>query len=113
MSELVAGNIFIRPNYLTKGQIINGHAHNFDHVSYCTSGSVHIEAVIPQSDGSSKTLTRTLKATDSRNWILIKAGVEHKIIALEDNTKFDCIYSHRTPQGDVVEEYTGWEAAYV
>jgi hypothetical protein len=23
-----------------------------------------------------------------------------------------CIYSHRTPQGDVVQEYTGWEGAY-
>ncbi len=23
-----------------------------------------------------------------------------------------CVYSHRTPQGDVVQEYNGWERAY-
>ena len=23
-----------------------------------------------------------------------------------------CIYSHRTPQGDIVQDYTGWDPAY-
>lgn len=23
-----------------------------------------------------------------------------------------CIYSHRTPQGDIVQQYTGWEPSY-
>ena len=27
-------------------------------------------------------------------------------------SKAVCVYSHRNPQGDVVEQYTGWEAAY-
>lgn len=102
--EYVAGNIFVRPNRMAKGQVINGHTHNFDHVSYVTAGAVTVKA---------GDVTRTIRATDDKNWLLIRAGVKHEITALEDGTKFDCVYSHRTPQGDVVEEYTGWDAAYV
>lgn len=44
---------------------------------------------------------------------LIKANVEHEILALAP-TVFDCTYSHRTPQGDVVQDWNGWEnSAYV
>ena len=107
--EYVAGNIFVRPNRLNKGQVIEGHTHNFDHVSYVTAGAVVVVAQHP----SGQEITRTIRATDDRNWVLIRAEVRHRITALEDGTKFDCVYSHRTPQGDVVEEYTGWDAAYV
>jgi hypothetical protein len=44
---------------------------------------------------------------------LIKAGVEHEIIALSDDAEFVCVYSHRTPQGEVSEFPTGWEPAYL
>ena len=97
------GNIFVRRNRMRKGQVIHGHAHKFDHVSYVTMGVVTV---------ATPTQTRTIRATEARNYILIRAGVEHEITALEDS-KFDCIYSHRTPQGEVVEEYTGWDQAYV
>lgn len=39
---------------------------------------------------------------------LVKAEVWHKITALMDDTEFDCVYSHHTPQGDIVQEWTGW-----
>jgi hypothetical protein len=26
--------------------------------------------------------------------------------------RYDCVYAHHTPQGDVVQEYTGWNGAY-
>lgn len=107
--EYVAGNVFIRPNRLNKGQVIHGHAHTFDHVSYVTAGAAHVVATPPNGER----YERTIRASDDRNWLLIRAGVKHEITALEDGTKFDCVYSHRTPQGDVVEEYTGWDAAYV
>jgi hypothetical protein len=38
--------------------------------------------------------------------------VEHEITSTAPGTICWCVYSHRTPQGEVVEQYTGWEDAY-
>ena len=62
-------------------------------------------------DGSTKDATE-IDADKGLNWVLIKAGVAHRITALRDGTIGHCIYAHRTPQGDVVQEYTGWAPAY-
>lgn len=105
-----AGNLYVRPNLMAKGQIIEGHAHNFDHMSYCTHGAVRVSVL--DAEGA-VTATRVVAARERHNWVLIRAGVCHRIEALEDGTKFDCIYAHREPGGDVVQEYTGWDAAYV
>jgi hypothetical protein len=43
---------------------------------------------------------------------LIKADVEHEIIALVPQTEFWCVYSHRDAQGRISLDYTGWEEAY-
>ncbi len=52
------------------------------------------------------------KNFQSPNYLLIKAEDKHEITALEDGTEFWCVYSHRTPQGEVTQEATGWEDAY-
>ena len=120
--EYVSGNIFIRKNRLAKaGDFVDGHAHNFDHTSYVLKGAVLVEAVTP--DG--RTIRRVFRspyhaaadlgemdgATEGPNWFLVKAEVTHKITALIDDTEFDCIYSHRTPQGDVIQHWNGWQEA--
>lgn len=33
--------------------------------------------------------------------------------AMDDRSIGHCIYAHRTPQGDVVQEYDGWTPGYV
>jgi len=105
MTEWVSGNVFIRPNTMTKGDVINGHKHNFDHTSIIFTGAVRVVATLP--DGRKVEVERAAPAH-----LLIKADVEHEITALEDNTEFWCVYSHRGPQGDIVQEYTGWPEAY-
>ncbi len=104
--ELVLGNVFIRPMIFEKaGSVVEGHAHNFDHVTYCAKGSFRIEA-----DGRSV----VKKSTERHNFVLIRAGVVHRLTALEDDTIGHCIYAHRTAQGtEVVQEYDGWSPAYV
>lgn len=109
--DLVSGNIFIRPNVLQLiGDKIDGHAHNFDHTTYVIRGSVRVEQL--DADGN---VVRTVdkKASEGHNWVLIKAGVIHRLTALEDDSEFHCIYSHRDAQGDVVLEATGWTEAYL
>lgn len=104
--EWVSGNIFIRPNTLTKaGDVTDGHTHNFDHTTVVFKGAIHVKATLP--DGS--VVERDFVAPAH---CLIRADVLHEITALEDDTVYWCVYAHREPQGDVVQEVTGWYEAY-
>lgn len=109
--ELISGNIFIRPmQFAQAGDVVQGHTHNFDHTTYVVRGSLLIEAVDAEGNVTKSVVK---KASDGHNWVLIKAEVRHRITALEDNSLGHCVYAHRTPQGDVVQEYDGWSDAYV
>jgi quercetin dioxygenase-like cupin family protein len=105
--EWVSGNVFIRPVSLARaGDVTAGHAHHFDHTTIVLSGGIRVRADLP--DG--RTIDREFHAPAH---CLILAGVEHEITALADDTAYWCVYSHRTPQGEVSQVYTGWEEAYV
>lgn len=109
--EYASGNIFIREMRFPKaGAVVHGHAHNFDHTTYVARGSVRVERLAP--DGTVERIV-VKRAGDGFNWLLIQAGVIHRLTALEDESMAHCIYSHRTPQGDVVVEHDGWSEAYV
>ena len=41
--EYAAGNIFIREGKLDRANIMAGHEHNFDHVTYIAKGAARIE----------------------------------------------------------------------
>lgn len=104
--EWVSGNVLIRPNeHMAKGQVIDGHEHNFDHTSIVFTGAVSVVATGP--DGQVKKGEFRAPAH-----FLVRADWTHKITALADDTTFWCVYAHRTPQGDVVQHYTGWPEAY-
>lgn len=104
--EWVSGNIYIRQNVLTeKGDVVEGHKHNFDHTTIVHTGSVHVKAKLPDQSIIEKDFI-------APSHFLVKAEVEHEITALEDNTEFWCVYSHRDPQGRVQLEYDGWTTAY-
>ncbi len=108
--EFVSGNVFIREMFFEKSeQSRDGHKHNFDHTTYVVRGALRFERLAE--DGS---ITHTIRkrASDGHNWVLIKAGVKHRIIAEEDNSLGHCIYSHRNSQGEIVQEYDGWAEAF-
>lgn len=106
MIEWISGNIFIRPNELPKkGDTIEGHKHDFDHTTIVYTGAVHVLAKYP--DGSTREGDFAAPAH-----FLVRKGIEHTITATEPNTVFWCVYSHRTPQGEVSHENTGWQGGY-
>lgn len=106
----VSGNVYIREMRFKKaGEVRDGHAHNFDHTTYVASGGLRIEKL--SEDGSVERAVDK-RASEGRNWVLIKAGVRHRITALEDGTIGHCIYAHRTEAGETVEEFNGWMDAY-
>lgn len=109
--EYVQGNIFIREMLFEKiGTVVEGHSHNFDHTTFVSHGSVKIERL---DDSGEVANTITKRASDGHNFVLIKAGVCHRLTSLEDGSKAQCIYAHRNPQGEVVQEYDGWTPGYV
>lgn len=122
--ELWLGSIFARPNRLEKvGQDCGNHVHHFDHVTFIFSGGVYVERTFPDGkilksihrapDSIGKPLPDIYKEVREGGYrLLIKADVLHNIIAIYEHTIFDCVYSHRTPQGDVIQEYDGWTEAY-
>ncbi len=106
MVEYALGNVFIREGGpMFAGEVVEGHKHNFDHVTYISKGSARIDRLDDAGDVRQSVEKR---ANDGRNWVLILAGTLHRITALEDGTIYHCIYAHRTPQGEVVQEYDGW-----
>ena len=109
--EYVQGNIFVREMRFEKaGDVVAGHAHNFPHTTYIPHGAALFEAL----DAAGQVLRSVVKrASDGFNFVLIEAGVCHRITALDDNTICHCIYAHRDPQGDVQQEYDGWSPGYV
>jgi hypothetical protein len=119
--EYVSGNIFIREmDFEAVGGVVNGHTHNFDHTTYIVRGTVKIES-FKLKEGADPDLeeswvplkTVIKKASDGHNWVLIKAECKHKLTQLEPNSMGHCIYSHRTPQGDVVQDWDGWREGCV
>ena len=82
-----------------------GHTHNFDHTTIVFTGAIHVDATLP----NGTVVSREFRAPAH---CLIRADVKHKITALEDNTQYWCVYSHRTPQGEVAEQFDGWMQGY-
>lgn len=107
--ELVLGNVFIRPNLLPRaGDYVDGHKHNFDHVTYVCRGEIKVDKI---SDSGNIEKSRIIKSTDEEPFVLIKAGVNHRLEAMVDDSIFHCIYSHRNAQGEVIKEFDGFYEA--
>ena len=122
--EYTLGNIFVRPFRLEKaGDVMAGHTHNFDHVTYVVRGAVHARCWrrALNADGSPMLnageeiwLLEAERDCPAGTELLIRAAYKHEFVALEDNTECRCIYSHRDPQsGEAVQNHNGWERAYV
>jgi len=104
--EFKSGNIFIRPIESDAGSHTGGHTHNFDHTTIVFTGSVRVRATLV--DG-----TEVEETFAAPGYFLVKKDVTHDIEALEDDTVYWCVYSHRDAQGEVTQEANGWTAAYL
>lgn len=106
-NEFACGNIFIRKNKLAQvGDRVDGHTHNFDHTTLFQRGAFHVKATLPNG-------TVTERDYIAPDFCLIRSDVEHEIVATQSDSEFWCVYSHRTAQGDVVQEYNNWGSSYV
>ena len=112
--EFVSGNLFIRtPDVpMKQGEVVKGHLHTFDHTTYVQRGLLRIERVRCLREASGVMLEWTvdstveIRSTDPINWVLIDKDTWHVLTALEDDTVYQCIYSHRLPQALVAGPFT-------
>jgi hypothetical protein len=114
LTEFVSGSIFVRTmgenNFTVQpGEAVGGHVHNFDHTSIFFNGLWHVRKWTPEGE-----LEHDFER-EGPFFLLIDKDCMHEFIYPESNTEPGhawCVYSHRTPQGEVSLVETGWMNAY-
>jgi quercetin dioxygenase-like cupin family protein len=90
-------------------QEMQGHKHNYDHTTFIFRGSVRVTASEMKDDKLVPTIEKEYHAGE---FVSIPAELYHTIKALEPNTVWFCIYSHRDFDGLVTQRYIGNATAY-
>lgn len=103
------GNIFVRQmEIMKKGEVVQGHTHNFDHVTHVFRGSVHLRAWDSANvDQAGNPLSVVEKDFAANSYITIRKNWVHEFTALEDGTQADCIYALRDFDGEVTDSFNG------
>lgn len=91
------GNIWVRQHTFEKaGEVLDGHEHHFDHVSFLTHGKAKVEV-----EGY------PAKEFEAPTFIVIRKDHCHKVTALEDKTNWYCVFALRDLDGSPIEIYEG------
>lgn len=103
----VLSNIGVRSiEFHTIGAEVDTHKHNFAHTMICVDGEVDVWSKAPQATDAQRA---SLKSGDC---FVVAAGEEHGAVSRTEHAKVLCVFAHRTPQGEVVQEHAGyWKAA--
>lgn len=92
---------------LAKGETVPGHRHRFPHPTICHSGALRLE-LLSDVDGSVESYVDLVSGNELPIHD-VPAGRAHRLIALEDNTRYMCLHLYRDDEGAVVTEPTGVE----
>ncbi len=91
------GNIWVRQHVLEKkGDSGPAHTHYFDHITLLTKGSVSVQV----KGHDPKTFT-------APTFIVVKKEYEHRIVALEDDVNYYCVFALRNLDGEVIGDIYG------
>lgn len=96
--KYVSGPHFIyKRDDLKVGEPTPWHAHYWPHNTFVINGVARIEV------GES---ARDVSSTDEEPWVLVPAGVRHRITKLAEGTNVACVFSHFDPTtGKPLGEY--------
>ncbi len=85
-------NIWIRQKkFLTKGQMIGGHTHRYDHMSLLASGKVKVEANGVEHE------------YEAPAFLIIRKDVVHNVTALSEGVVWFCLFANRDVEGEVYD----------
>jgi hypothetical protein len=118
MAQFVSGSIYVNvmgtrlDNGVERsplpGETVKGHKHCFDHTSIFFCGDWHVKAWTAEGE-LEHDFTRTAPFH-----LLIDKDCLHEFTFLGGAPQglAWCVYSHRSPDGEVIEQSTGWHEAY-
>lgn len=107
----LAGPVGIRQFHAEKACVTHqGHEHNYDHTTIVIRGRLRVHYSY-EKDG--QIVEGDTVEFGQGEMIHIKSRVRHTIQALEDDTVYICVFSHRDFDGIVCEKYVGNQRAYV
>lgn len=86
-----------------------GHEHNYDHLTIVVKGRLRVTYTYTK-DGREVSGSAEYSAGED---VVIKAHVRHTLKALEDNTVYLCVFSHRDFDGVVSQSFVGNQSAYL
>jgi hypothetical protein len=87
------GNVWVRQNWLlSAGDTAGGHSHYHDHVSLLVKGSVEITVG-----------EEPPKRFSAPTYIVVRKQHQHRIVALEDDTVYYCIFAMRDIDGQTLD----------
>ncbi len=106
----IVGPVGIRQNVLAERcESHVGHEHTYDHGTMVIRGRVRVSYSWLEGD---KVVTGPDREFGQNEDVVIKAHVRHTVKALEPNTVYKCVFSHRDFDGLVSQTYTGNNEAY-
>jgi predicted metal-dependent enzyme (double-stranded beta helix superfamily) len=103
------GNIYRRQMVVDKaGASMEGHKHNFDHVTYVIRGKVLATTWKPGADGKKHPGTLREEVFQAPCSVLIRKDNFHKFTALTDDVILECVYAIRdSKSGEFAESWDG------
>lgn len=81
---------------------IETHEHNFAHTMMCVLGEVEVWSKAPHATEAQRAILKP------GEWFVVEAGEKHGGRAVTAPAQVCCIFAHRTPQGEVVQEFAGY-----
>lgn len=97
------GNVWVSQHYMPEaGMEIDMHEHDHDHASLLVSGAVDVNI-----EG------QPVKRFIAPTFIVIRANMKHKIVAVEDNTIWYCVFALRDIDGNIINQFDESNAPYI
>lgn len=115
LSEGPYGNLYRRQMVVDKkGAQVEGHKHNYDHVTYLIRGKVLMTVWKEDAQGNKHPGTAREETFQAPASILIRKNNFHKFTALTDDTILECVYAIRDSKtGEFAESWDGSKHPYI
>jgi hypothetical protein len=106
MDILLRGGFGIRRGELQGvGASTITHKHTFDHITHLQHAG-RVEMLDDEGN------VVRFKDCPAGGFAFIAKGAMHRIVCTGERLLYECLYIHRNPDGEIVDEYDGWMPGY-
>jgi quercetin dioxygenase-like cupin family protein len=107
MAEGPKGNLYVRQMIPGRqGESVEGHQHNYDHITYLIQGKVVMGWRVRPEDAY------TEEVFQAPSQILVRKGTFHRFTSLTDDVILHCVYAIRDTDGNFTPSWDGSRKPY-